>query len=223
MAGKPKKQSRLRGVESLDFSPRKSASTAPSSPRFRLQPYQTAIPYCPTDDDCIMVITDRILQNTWETRITAQQLAAAWNTTEGHVNVLFSRAVAGMKAMVNPVTIALLHQEMLILLAGVANEARANGDDREAIIAAKAVLDETGAHLRGKEFGRDTKQSGKDAYQALRDAGWKPPNTLPGLPAPNITDPSLLGCAKDIVSESSAVNDGPGDEHEDKDDGNNDL
>jgi hypothetical protein len=56
--------------------------------------------------------------------------------------------------------------------------------------------------IRHKDFGRigqATGQEGKSAYQVLVDAGWKPPNTLPGLPAPSVMD--LLPARKEVKNE----------------------
>src|SRR3990172_3924813 len=146
---------------------------------------------------------------------TVDDLARLWRLPRIYVALLAREASVLVTNAIDAGEIARTLDEALDCLARCAHKCETRGDYREAIVAADRLANHC-ASILGDSVSTNNggKISGGDAYRALVNAGWQPPNTLPGLPAPNVMDPELVSFPRSdrVVDVAGSVVDGPVDE-----------
>lgn len=169
------------------------------SSRTRAEPSDDAVSqheFPETRDGKVTYISRMMAANLYRSGRTPLELAVRWRMNHFAVMHIAVEASRITRLSIHADELARGVAESIAELRELAATCRDNGEMREAIVATKAAGDlcTTLLHNASELFGAGKSLTPTAATQALIEAGWTPPNTLVGLPAPdwNPSPPAVL-------------------------------
>jgi hypothetical protein len=129
-----------------------------------------------------------------------EELASEFGASVHTIRSWAHDASVALRASVDPHKVTAYWLESVDFLATEAYQARAKADTRTAILAMSRLGQLCGSMIRGAaEHTKSTNvtTNEREAHQRLVDLGWKPPESVAGLPMPDCDDPTGLFGAVD--------------------------
>jgi hypothetical protein len=162
---------------------RQCAPTLPTAPE--------PIPTFRTKDARIKYVVSLMASGQFRRGRTARELQTAWGIPAGTVYGITTEASRIVQCVIDPGEITRTLNENLDGLSELAHECERQGERREAIVA-RSKIGEFCLQLMKNEgqSGNERRESERDAFKRLVELGWTPPRMLPGLPMPDVEDPS---------------------------------
>lgn len=143
----------------------------------------------------VALIARMMAEGEWRTGISCKMLARAWGTTPGTIGTISAEASRVVKCSIDTSTIMRTVSESIERL--MENGYAAREDDN---INGSTVAFTKAAELcltLAKDSNPSDDRSQEDVHRALVAAGWTPPPTLLGLPAPSVMSPRANGTVKE--------------------------
>jgi transposase-like protein len=144
-------------------------------------------------------ITELMVRGQWATGC-IEELAVEFGASVHTIRSWAHDASVALRASVDPHKVTAYWLESVDFLATEAYQARAKADTRTAILAMSRLGQLCGSMIRGAaEHTKTTPATTneREAHQRLVELGWKPPESVAGLPMPDCDDPTGLFGAVD--------------------------
>ena len=144
-----------------------------------------------TRDATVKLIAQLMTAGEWRTGVTQDALVRAWGVPRSTVATHAAEASRIVRAAVNPDELRRVAGESVERLMRLGYQSEQSGETNSAIVAFTKAAELCLAMLKAPGDNSEPRQTEKEAFNRLRELGWTPPNTLLGLPPPNVMGPPL--------------------------------
>lgn len=138
----------------------------------------------------IQTIAEMMASGDWRTGVSAVLLARAWGMMPGSVQNSAAEASRLVRGAVDIEALQRIANESVQCLMENGYAARDEGNINGSTVAFTKAAELCLAMLKSPGDAGEPKQTEREAFNRLRELGWTPPNTLLGLPAPNVMGPT---------------------------------